>query len=39
MPLLNLRYTDLIPLLVSAIKDLKTITESQAARITALETL
>ena len=38
MPLLNLRYTDLIPLLVSAIKDLKTITEAQAARITALET-
>ena len=37
MPLLNLRYTDLIPLLVSAIKDLKTITESQAARITELE--
>jgi len=37
--LLNLRYSDVIPLLVSAIKDLKAITETQAARITALETL
>lgn len=39
MSLLNLRYTDLIPLLVSAIKDLKTITEAQSSRITALETI
>jgi hypothetical protein len=34
---LGLRYTDTIPLLVSAIKELKTIVESQAARIAALE--
>ena len=34
-----LYYSDVIPLLVSAIKDLKTITEAQAIRITALETL
>ena len=32
-----LYYTDVIPLLVSAIKDLKTITEAQAKRIAALE--
>jgi hypothetical protein len=34
---LGLRYTDTIPLLVSAIKELKTIVESQAACIAALE--
>jgi hypothetical protein len=34
---LGLRYTETIPLLVSAIKELKTIVESQAARIAALE--
>jgi len=34
---LGLRYTDTIPLMVSAIKELKTIVESQAARIAALE--
>ena len=35
---LGLRYTDTIPLLVSAIKELKAIVEAQAARIAALET-
>jgi len=34
---LGLRYTETIPLLVSAIKELKAIVESQAARIAALE--
>jgi hypothetical protein len=34
---LGLRYTETIPLLVAAIKELKTIVESQAARIAALE--
>jgi hypothetical protein len=34
---LGLRYTETIPLLVAAIKELKTIVDSQAARIAALE--